>query len=316
MIRRCLTITSGFLALASGVSAQFVTGGGATGATTFASPTGTIGLAPIGGSSGSAQRSDATPALSQAISPTWTGTHTFANAIILGSVTGSTQCLQVNASGTVLGTGAPCGGSGGVPGGSSGQIQYNNAGVFGGLAVTGSGSVVEATSPTLITPTLSGTTLTGTNTLSGTISGSGITSLFASPPQIGGTSPPNATLSTAKIANIQNYSTSHLLIALAAPVIASGFGTGATVVANNGAAAFTINVGSTPSPTGVITMPSNSNTGWNCYVNDVTTFSASVFLTRTTSVSGTSITVGNFTNAGASGSWNAGDLLKFVCLGE
>jgi hypothetical protein len=59
-------------------------------------------------------------------------------------------------SATLIGdSGTACGSGGsGTPGGSSGQIQYNNAGAFGGLAVTGSGSVVEATSPTLVTPAL------------------------------------------------------------------------------------------------------------------------------------------------------------------
>jgi hypothetical protein len=45
-------------------------------------------------------------------------------------------------------------GSGGTPGGSSGQIQYNNSGTFGGISTTGTGNVVLATSPTLITPNL------------------------------------------------------------------------------------------------------------------------------------------------------------------
>lgn len=44
--------------------------------------------------------------------------------------------------------------TGTAPGGSSGQIQYNNAGAFGGISTTGSGNVVLATSPTLVTPAL------------------------------------------------------------------------------------------------------------------------------------------------------------------
>ncbi len=45
-----------------------------------ANPTGTIGLAAVNGSLATAMRSDGTPALSQAITPTWTGIHTFSNA--------------------------------------------------------------------------------------------------------------------------------------------------------------------------------------------------------------------------------------------
>lgn len=41
----------------------------------FANPSGTIGLSVVNGSSITAMRSDATPALSQAIAPTWTGLH-------------------------------------------------------------------------------------------------------------------------------------------------------------------------------------------------------------------------------------------------
>jgi hypothetical protein len=62
-------------------------------------------------------------------------------------------------SGALGSTGATCGTSsgGGTPGGTNGQIQYNNAGAFGGLPTTGSGNVVMANSPTMTTPTIVGT---------------------------------------------------------------------------------------------------------------------------------------------------------------
>jgi hypothetical protein len=41
-----------------------------------------------------------------------------------------------------------------IAGGTNGSIEYNNSGVLGELATTGSGSVVRATSPTLVTPAL------------------------------------------------------------------------------------------------------------------------------------------------------------------
>jgi len=50
-----------------------------------------------------------------------------------------------------------------VSGGTNGYILYNNAGVLGNLATTGSGSVVLATSPTLVTPAL-GTPASGVMT--------------------------------------------------------------------------------------------------------------------------------------------------------
>lgn len=50
-----------------------------------------------------------------------------------------------------------------IASGTNGFILYNNAGVLGNLATTGSGSVVQATSPTLVTPVL-GTPTSGTLT--------------------------------------------------------------------------------------------------------------------------------------------------------
>lgn len=46
-------------------------------ASNSANPTGTIGLTAVNGTAASFMRSDGTPALSQAIVPTWTGVHTF-----------------------------------------------------------------------------------------------------------------------------------------------------------------------------------------------------------------------------------------------
>lgn len=44
-----------------------------------ANPTGTVGLTAVNGAASTFLRSDGAPALSQAIAPTWTGTHTFNN---------------------------------------------------------------------------------------------------------------------------------------------------------------------------------------------------------------------------------------------
>ena len=61
-----------------------VSGGG----TSFANPSATIGLTTINGSATTAMRSDAAPALSVAIAPTWTGTHIFSNATYSALFTG------------------------------------------------------------------------------------------------------------------------------------------------------------------------------------------------------------------------------------
>ena len=62
-----------------------------------ANPSGLIGLTAVNGAATTLMRSDATPALSQAIAPTWTGAHTFTAGLTLSS---SGPQLSVNDSGT------------------------------------------------------------------------------------------------------------------------------------------------------------------------------------------------------------------------
>lgn len=50
---------------------------GGSGVTGAANPTGNVGLAAVNGAATTFMRSDGAPALSQTITPTWTGTHTF-----------------------------------------------------------------------------------------------------------------------------------------------------------------------------------------------------------------------------------------------
>lgn len=61
----------------------------------LANPTATIGLTAVNGSATTAMRSDAAPALSQAIVPTWTGTHTFNNGTYSALFTGGNVGINV-----------------------------------------------------------------------------------------------------------------------------------------------------------------------------------------------------------------------------
>lgn len=83
---------------------------GATGATgpgsAGANPTASVGLTAVNGVASTFLRSDGAPALSQSISPTWTGTHTFSNPVtgnsfIPTSATVPTNGLYLSAANTL-----------------------------------------------------------------------------------------------------------------------------------------------------------------------------------------------------------------------
>jgi hypothetical protein len=64
-------------------------------APTFGNPTASVGLSATNGVATSAMRSDAAPALSQAIVPTWSGAHTFSSTVALnGSTTVSGTSIR------------------------------------------------------------------------------------------------------------------------------------------------------------------------------------------------------------------------------
>lgn len=68
-----------------GIVSSVNTSAPALGTSAFANPSGTIGLTANNGIALTAQRSDATPALSQAIAPTWTNSHVFSAVWSSGS---------------------------------------------------------------------------------------------------------------------------------------------------------------------------------------------------------------------------------------
>ena len=85
----------------------------------------------------------------------------------LQSVSGlgtATYVLTSNGAGALPTWQAASGGGGGTPGGSTTQLQYNNAGAFAGITgATSNGTIVTLTSPVFITPAL-GTPASGTLT--------------------------------------------------------------------------------------------------------------------------------------------------------
>lgn len=76
--------------------------GGTGSATPFANPSASVGLAAVNGSATTFMRSDAAPALSQSITPTWTGLHIWSSASVRISDTlrlGSTSAPTVTTAG-------------------------------------------------------------------------------------------------------------------------------------------------------------------------------------------------------------------------
>ena len=103
------------------------------------------------------------------------------------------------------------------------------------------------------------------------------------------------------------------LISHTAPTISSGFGTGASVTANNGTAAFRINVGTSNTGNGVIGLPT-ATTGWNCYATDITTTSTTVSQTKTTGSTTATATLQNYTDISGTGAWTDSDVLAVSCF--
>jgi hypothetical protein len=110
--------------------------------------------------------------------------------------------------------------------------------------------------------------------------------------------------------------TTKKLISVTAPTISSGFGTSPSVTANNGTAAFTVNVGTGgTSSSGVISLPVAS-VGWNCMVNN-NTASAAHRADNTVQTASTtnSVTIENQTKStGAAVAWTASDALRLNCF--
>lgn len=98
-----------------------------------------------------------------------------------------------------------------------------------------------------------------------------------------------------------------------APTVSSGFGTSPSIQFHNGTAAFSVNVGTGGVATsGVIGLPTSTN-GWACHFEDTSTNSSTVFITKVTAKTASSVTIGNFNTSGAAAAWVASDILTGTC---
>jgi hypothetical protein len=184
-------------AASSGTVSSVNVAGGTTGLTTSGGPITSSGTITLAGT--------------LAVANGGTGlTTTPANgALDIGNGTGFTRTTLTAGSNVTITNGAgsitiAASGGSGSPGGSTTQVQYNNAGAFAGSAnMTFDGTTLTAagfSGP--INGTVGATTAnTGaftTLSASSTVSGTGFSTYLASPPAIGGTAPAAGTFTTAK----------------------------------------------------------------------------------------------------------------------
>jgi len=149
----------------------------ASAATTFANPTGTSGLTAINGVLTTAMRSDAAPAISQTIAPTWSGLHIFTGGITTTGATTLSFGADATAQTINLGTGAAAktiaiGSTNGGTG--TGSVSITSDGNTSINTGTGSGNINIGR--TTNTTTITGTTVninSGTSTGTITLGGSG-----------------------------------------------------------------------------------------------------------------------------------------------
>jgi hypothetical protein len=102
-------------------------------AATGADPTALVGLTSVHGSADTWMRSDGAPALDQSISPTWTGSHTFQDPLVIHAGGFLTNTLTVNSGGVINATagGLECATA---PSGTANQVAASTAFVAAGFA--------------------------------------------------------------------------------------------------------------------------------------------------------------------------------------
>jgi hypothetical protein len=197
----------------------------------------------------------------------------------------------------------------GTAGDTSGTLKLASAQFISGVA--GLVAIGQGTAPSTIANTVghtAPTAVTAYNMMDASAAGNGVT--FWS-------STTNSPGCVASATNLCASFVNPMLIPTGSPTIASGFGTGAAIVPASGAAftAFQINVGTGASAsTGSIGLPTAAH-GWNCWANDLTTFTSLIYTTRQTADSTTSSTIGNYSSGSPSpGAWNASDILEVSCF--
>lgn len=241
---------------------------------------------------------------------------------------GSAWYHSVTASNTNLGLFANGGGSIDsssvtITGGVNGIQSNDHSHIYAiGATVSGaSGSGITATNHSEVdigtgataNSNANGFTQFGNSNIFGTMNGSGNTfNLFSNGNTV------NATTGVLTALNLLGtYSMfGNVLLSNISPSISSGFGTSPSIVDSVGSASFRLKIGTGGTvSSGTVGLPSATHS-WVCFATDVTTTSATVFITKMTASTSTSATFTNFNTSGAAAAWAANDVLYVQCVGE
>ncbi len=111
-----------------------------------------------------------------------------------------------------------------------------------------------------------------------------------------------------------NYYLQNMLLSSTSPTISSGFGNSPSIVASNGTAAFTVNVGTGGTATsGVIGLP-NARNGWTCNSVDVTSpTTGGGYYVKQTADTRSSVTLTGYNSSGSPAAWSSSDVLQVTC---
>ncbi len=112
-----------------------------------------------------------------------------------------------------------------------------------------------------------------------------------------------------------NMTSGHLFVSSTAPTVAAAGcgGSGASVTASNGTAAFKINVGTSNTGACTVSLPTAS-AGWVCLGTDITTTSTTVSQTKQSGAgANNSVTLQNYTDISGTGAWTDSDVLAVSC---
>lgn len=270
-----------------GIPQVFLNSPGGGSGSSGANPTASVGLSAVNGSAPTFMRSDAAPALSQAITPTWTGQHLwnapaneYAIGIASGSITSGTLGFGLNVAGTV-----------------------NDASTIKGAAFYANVTCTSCGASSMLEVDVGGSDVFDINSLGqGTFAGTVRTQTNLEFAYAGG----NACLSD---------SVSALLCSNVPTVSGTGLGTSPTVNANSNTGAMDITVGSSPSAASfTITLPTAS-TGWACQGSDITTESTTDFVLKQIGGTTTTAVMELFSDTAAAAAPAASDHYRISCGG-